>query len=259
MNVFAWLGFILGLIFGSFANVVIHRLPLGQSIVSPRSACPACGHKLAWWENVPLVSFALLRGRCRSCKAPISWRYPLVELLFGLWGLALMLKIGPTPELWDLAGFLLEFALGGILITASFIDFDHYILPDELTLPGAALAIAGAIFVLGHDWRSTLAGAAVGAGVFWLLQQFYRRLRGVEGLGTGDIKLMLLLGGWLGLKALPVVVMAGSVLGLLAGFAAMRAQPGSGLRARIPFGPFLSLGGMLYALWGDWFWRWYLG
>ncbi len=255
---FPYLAAILGLILGSFYNVCIHRYLSGESIVKPRSKCPSCGHQLAWWENIPLLSYVILMGRCRACKQRISPRYPAVELLSGLWALGLALEYGLTPV------FALYLVIGGILIVASFIDLQIYILPDVLTLPGALLALLGAYFVLlpnlGYPTLvDSLIGAAAGAGMFWLLQQLYRRLKGIEGLGTGDIKLMLLLGALLGWQALPIVITASAVTALAASLYYLLKPTGRALETMVPFGPFLSLGGMLYILFGKYYWRFLLG
>lgn len=251
------LAFVLGLVLGSFYNVCIHRYLSNESIVKPRSKCPKCGHQLAIWENIPLLSYIILRGRCSKCKQGISPRYPAVELISGLWALGLALQYGIG---WV---FLLYMVIGGILIVASFIDFQEYILPDILTLPGAVIAIAGAYFISrpilgGPTLTDSLIGAAAGAGSFWLLQQLYRRLKGIEGLGTGDIKLMLLLGGLLGWQSLPVVVTAAAVSALAASLYYLLKPSGRALETMVPFGPFLSLGGMLYILFGKYYWQFLL-
>ncbi len=241
---------VLGLILGSFYNVCVHRYVSLESIVRPRSKCPKCGHQLAWWENIPLLSYIILRGRCRSCKETISPRYPAVELISGLWALALALKFGAGPV------FAFYMVIGGILIVASFIDFQLYILPDILTLPGAAVAFAGAYFILlpalgRPSLLDSIIGALAGAGVFLLLQQLYRRLKGIEGLGTGDIKLMLLLGAMLGWQALPLMVTAAAVAALVASLFYLLKPGSAALQTMVPFGPFLSFGGMIYVLYGD--------
>lgn len=249
---------LLGLLLGSFYNVCVHRYLIGESIVSPGSKCPQCGHKLAWWENIPLLSFAFLRGKCSSCKKPIRWRYPMLELASGLWAFGLALKYGPTLV------FAVYMLVGGILLVASFIDLDSYILPDVLTLPGAGIALAGAYFVLrpalgGPSLQDSLIGAGAGAGVFLLLQRVYRKLKGVEGLGTGDIKLMLLLGALLGWRPLPIAITAGAVSALVASVYYLLKPNAPALQTMVPFGPFLSLGAMLYILFGHFYWRFMLG
>ncbi|MBG0777806.1 MAG: prepilin peptidase [Desulfovibrionaceae bacterium] len=249
---FKWLALVLGLILGSFYTACVHRYLVGQSIVTPPSHCPVCNHRLAWWENIPLFSYILLRGKCSACKTPYGVRYLLIEALSGAWACALAITHGAS------AAFLVHMTIGGILIVAAFIDLDSYILPDRLTLGGAILAFCGSVLLLGLPLQESLIGAAAGAGLFLLLQRGYRLARGVEGLGTGDIKLMLLLGAWLGWPALPFVILVGALGGIVGGLFAMRSQPGKGLQAAVPFGPFLALGGMLYILVGDTFWAWYL-
>lgn len=237
---------LLGLVLGSFYNVCIHRYLTGQSIVLPASHCPRCAHGLAWWENIPLLSYLLLWGRCRSCKEPISLRYPLVEAVSGLWALLLALQFGLG---WE---WLVYMAVGGLLIIMSFIDFAEYILPDIFTLPGAVLAFGGIVFLVGMPWQDSLLGAIIGAGSFWLLQQGYYLIRRVEGLGTGDIKLMLLLGALVGWQGLPMLIFLAAFTALAASLGYMAKNAHQGMQTRIPFGPFLSLGAMLQILYGPW-------
>ncbi len=237
---------LLGLVLGSFYNVCIHRYLTGQSVVLPASHCPRCGHGLAWWENVPLVSYVLLRGRCRGCKKPISPRYPLVEAVSGLWALLLAVQFGLS---WE---WLVYMVAGGLLIVVSFIDFAEFILPDVFTLPGAAVAFVGMTLLVGMPWQNSLLGAVIGAGFFWFLQQGYYLIRRVEGLGTGDIKLMLMLGALVGWQGLPVMIFLAAFTALAASLGYMAKNAHQGMRTRIPFGPFLSLGAMLQILYGHW-------
>jgi len=237
---------LLGLVLGSFYNVCIHRYLTGQSVVLPASHCPKCGHGLAWWENIPLVSYLLLRGRCRECKKPISLRYPLVEAVSGLWGLLLAVQFGLS---WE---WLVYMVAGGLLIVMSFIDFAEFILPDVFTLPGAAVAFAGMTLLVGMPWQDSLLGAVIGAGAFLFLQQGYYLIRRVEGLGTGDIKLMLMLGALVGWQGLPVMIFLAAFTALAASLGYMAKNAHQGMRTRIPFGPFLSLGAMLQILYGQW-------
>jgi leader peptidase (prepilin peptidase)/N-methyltransferase len=211
---------VVGLLFGSFGNVVIHRLPRGESLAYPASHCPACGEPIKPWHNLPLVGFLWLRGRARCCGARISWRYPGVELLGGLWALAVMRVVvldlpGGTP-LWEAGlSFALHLALGLILLIAIFIDFDHMLLPDPLTLGGALLGLVSAP-LRGFDYPSALLGAAVGFIVVWaLFVEGYRLLRGHPGMGLGDAKLLLLTGAWFGWQGVLFALMVGSVLGTL--------------------------------------------
>ncbi len=254
---FPFLALALGLILGSFYNVCIHRYLSGESIVFPASKCPKCSHKLRWYENIPVLSWVLLRGKCSNCKQSISLRYPIVELTSGVWAMALAVKYGPTGA-WGV-----YMVIGAIFIIASFIDFQEYILPDILTLPGAGVALAGAYFVLqpqlgGPTLSESLIGMVAGAGALLALRQTYMVLKGIEGLGMGDVKLMLMIGAILGWQALPAAVTAGAIIALPISIIYMRMQPEKGMKAMVPFGPFLSLGCMLYILFGDWFMGWYL-
>lgn len=244
---FPLLAAIFGLMLGSFYNVCIHRYLTGQSVVLPASHCPKCGHALSWWENIPLLSFLLLRGRCRTCAESISWRYPIVEAVSGLWALLLALQFGLG---WP---WLVYMVVGGMLIIMSFIDFQEFILPDVFTLPGAVLAFAGSTLLVGMPWLDSLLGALIGAGAFWLLQKGYYLLRGVEGLGTGDIKLMLMLGALVGWQGLPVMIFLAAFTALAASLGYMAKNAHQGMQTRIPFGPFLSLGAMLQILYGQQF------
>ena len=219
---------------------------------SPGSKCPRCAHPLAWWENIPVVSFCLLRGRCSHCREPISPRYPVVELVSGAWALALALKFGPSMP------WVVHMVVGGICIVAAFIDFDSYLLPDVLTLSGAVIAAAGGLLFLNVSWYDVLLGAAIGAGSFLLLQKGYKLVRGVDGLGSGDVKLMLLIGATCGWRGLPVVITVAAASGIVASLFYMRKNT-SAMQTVIPFGPFLILGMMLYLLWGSMFWSWYIG
>lgn len=257
MAYFPWAALVLGLVLGSFYNVCVHRYLAKESIVWPGSHCPKCGHALSWWENIPLLSYLLLLGRCRKCNERISLRYPVVELLSGLWAFGLALKFGPSM-VW-----VVYMVVGGILIVASFIDFAAYILPDILTLPGAAIAFAGAYFyirpALGVPTLSqSVIGALAGAGLFLLLQRVFRKLKGREGLGTGDIKLMLLIGALVGWVPLPIIIIISAVSALVASLFYMLRSKEQALQTIVPFGPFLSLGLMLYILFGHLYWQFLL-
>lgn len=235
---------VLGLCLGSFYNVCVHRYLVGQSVVRPGSHCPACGHVLSWWENIPVLSYVLLGARCRSCKGCIHWRYPAVELLSGILALLFAMKFGPTAQWLTYMVFL------GIFLVASFIDLDSFILPDILTYPAAILAMSTPLF-LPVDWFETVLGGLCGAGIFLLLQQAYLRLRGLDALGTGDIKLMLSLGALVGLSRLPIMILLSALSALVVAIVYLRRPSGQGLRTAVPFGPFLCLGAVLTMLWGD--------
>ncbi len=256
-----YLALVVGLCLGSFYNVCVARYLSGESIVFPGSKCPKCGHKLSAWENIPLLSYILLRGKCRGCQKGISWRYPALEACSGLWAMLLLFKFPllpgtelPTLALW--AGYMV---IGAILLIVSFIDFEIYILPDVYVFPGMAITLAFAFFVVDPfhgdpTFSEALWGAGIGAGFFLALQRIYRVLQGREGLGTGDIKLMVILGAMTGAKGLPMMVLV-SALGALVVAAAYMRQQQEGMQSRVPFGPFLSLGAMVYVLAGDLYWE----
>jgi len=237
--------FILGLLLGSFYNVCIERYVAGGSVVRPRSHCPACARTLTPWELVPVLSWLWLRGRCAGCGTRISLQYPLLEIISGIAALLLALRLGPGPAWLGLM------ALSGLLMVASGIDFKILILPDKLILPGVVLAFIVSTRALGLTVNEAAWGAVAGAGSFKLIQFGYRWLRGREGLGSGDVKLMLLVGALVGWKLLPLAVLLASLTALPAGLWAMRKARLTGEPPLVPFGPFLSLGAMLAALYGE--------
>jgi leader peptidase (prepilin peptidase)/N-methyltransferase len=251
-DAFPLLSTILGLILGSFSNVCIHRYLQETSIIKPGSHCPQCSHSLAWWENIPIISYLLLRGRCRSCRQPISLRYPLVEAISGIWALLVALEFGFG---WP---WLVYLVFGGVLIIISFIDLDSFLLPDVYTVPGAVAALLSAGFLLPLSWSDALIGAAAGGGGFWLIQKTYKALKGIEGLGSGDVKLMFLLGALLGWQTLPMMIFFASVSGLAVSLVFVLQKGSRGLQTAVPFGPFLSLGAMVSILFGSDIWNWYL-
>jgi leader peptidase (prepilin peptidase)/N-methyltransferase len=205
--------FALGLLVGSFLNVVIARVPAGQSIVHPGSRCPRCGHALAWFENVPLLSWLVLRAKCRSCRAPISARYPAVELLTGCLFLACWLRFGLS---WSLLRGLL---VVGFLIPLTFIDLEHWLLPFELTLSGLALGLLSACLLGWEALRDSILGAGAGFLFFWGLENVVRWLLRKEGLGAGDKWLVALLGAFLGWQPLFGLVLLSNVQGAVVGSA----------------------------------------
>lgn len=222
----------LGLVVGSFLNVVIARVPAGESIVHPGSRCPRCSHALAWFENVPLLSWLALRARCRACRAPISARYPGVELLTGCLFLACWLRFGMSWSL--LRGFLLV----GFLVPLTFIDLEHWLLPFELTLSGLAVGVLSASLLGWTALRDSALGAAAGFFFFWGLECLVRWLLGKEGLGAGDKWLVALLGAFLGWQALFGLVLLSNVQGAVVGSALLlfrgRAGPAPAPPATLP-------------------------
>ncbi len=237
--------FLFGLVLGSFLNVCIHRIPEeGASIVRPPSHCPSCGKGIRFYDNVPLVSYILLRGRCRHCGEAISSRYPVVELATGLLSLGLMLRHGPG------APYALSLAFVSGLLVVSFIDLQHQIIPDVISKPGVALGIVASV-VPGWPvyWANALIGAGAGGGSLLVVRWAYERLTGKEGMGLGDVKLLAMIGAWMGWRDLPFVILASSLLGILIGGTALLVAR-RGLRVRIPFGPFLALGALLMFFFG---------
>lgn len=234
----------LGSCLGSFANVVIYRLPLGQSVVTPRSRCMKCQKAIAWYDNIPIFSWFILRGRCRHCGVKYSFRYAFVELLTGTVFAALFLKVGIS---WLLLEYLI-FAF--CLITVTMIDFDHMILPDVFTLSGIVIGLVGSLLNPERQfWPDALGGVLLGGGFLWAVAAIYSALRKQEGMGGGDIKLLAWIGAVLGWTSVPFVIITSSIIGSVVGLAAM-SRTKEGLSHAIPFGPYLSLGALLYIFCG---------
>lgn len=252
----AVLVFVLGCAVGSFLNVVRYRLPRRMNLVSERSVCPACRRTIAWYDNIPLASFFVLGGRCRLCGWRIPRVYPLIELATGVTFLLAWLTAGPR----EIAPFLV---LGSLLIACAGIDFDLRIIPDRLTLPGIGL---GVVFSLTLLRRASLAssllqsalGVAIGGGSLLLLALAYKRIRRVEGMGGGDIKLMAMVGAFLGWAPALLTIFVGSVVGAVVGVVLI-ARSGKGLKTSVPFGVFLCPAAIAVMLWGERTLAWYAG
>ncbi|MGE5247023.1 MAG: prepilin peptidase [Verrucomicrobiota bacterium] len=239
--------FLAGACVGSFLNVVIHRLPREESIVSPGSRCPQCGRGIRAWENIPLLGFVLLRGKCAGCGQPISRRYPLVEGLTACGYVA----IGAYDGIgWALARDLLFFSL---LVPIAFIDIDHRIIPDELSLGGLAAGILLS-FLPGGDWKGSLFGALLGGGLLFGAAVLYEKVRGAEGMGGGDVKLLAMIGAFVGWQGVLLAIFLGSMLGAVGGVLAMR-RGTDGLKTAIPFGPYLCAAGLIARYLGPWIWQ----
>lgn len=249
--------FVVGLFVGSFLNVCIWRLPREEQVVRGRSRCPACRRTIAWHDNIPVVSFMLLRGRCRACGIRISWRYPLVELITGV-------AIAATAARWGLTVPGCVYAvLTCALITASFIDASEQIIPDVITLPGVALAVAASVAwpslhqASGHPEALglSLLGALAGGGSIWGMGALGQWCFKKEAMGGGDVKLMALLGALLGWQRILLVFFLAPILGSVVGLP-MKLRHGDEL---IPYGPFLSVAALVALWWGDgmiaWYWH----
>ena len=267
--------FLFSLMVGSFLNVVIHRLPImlerewqaeysdyfgsevatssaaPYNLMAPRSRCPHCDHPIGALENIPLLSWLWLKGRCRKCKAPISARYPLVELLTALLSVAVAATL--TPGWGTLAALLLTW----VLVALTFIDLDRMLLPDQLTLPllwgGLLFNLAGGFVPL----ADAVIGAMAGYLVLWSLYWAFKLLTGKEGMGYGDFKLLAALGAWLGWQALPIVLLLSSLVGAIIGIGLILLRNHHQGKP-IPFGPYLAIAGWIALLWGDNITRWYL-
>lgn len=241
---------LLGLVVGSFLNVCIHRLPRRESILWPASRCPACQRPLAWYENVPVVSWLLLRGRCRTCCAPISGTYPLVELTTAAVFAGAVAVYGLT---WLLAVRLL---FASALVVLFVIDLRHRILPNAITLPGIASGFLAAWF-LPPGWLSSLIGAVAGGGILLAIAELYYRVRGQEGLGMGDVKMLAMIGAFLGWPLMVLTLVLASFAGSLVGLTLIASGRGS-MQAALPFGTFLALGALVAAIAGEPILAWYL-
>ena len=240
--------FIFGAVVGSFLNVCIFRLPAKTSIIKPLSQCPHCHHPIRFYDNIPIISFIVLRGKCRDCDGKISWRYPLVELITAVLSLLLFLQFGLTLR------FLIFFIFTAVLIVITFIDLDHQIIPDVLTLPGIPIFFLLAIFVVKIPWLEALIGLLIGGGVLFAIAFVYELLTKREGMGGGDIKLLAMIGGFLGWKSLIFILLFSSFSGAIAGITAMIIKK-QDMKYAVPFGPFLSLAAVAYIFWGEIFMR----
>lgn len=243
--------FILGCCLGSFFNVVIYRLPAKLSIVQPGSHCPRCSRPIAFYDNIPLISYLILMGKCRHCRAPISFRYPMVEALTGTIALLLFQQYGFSMQLLGESIFV------SLLILIAFIDLDTFTIPNILSLPGIAAGLAFSFLTPRLSWQDSLLGILLGGGFLYAVAVAYQFFRRQEGLGGGDIKLLAMIGAFLGSAGVLFTIMLASVVGAMAGIAVMR-RTRAGLTAMVPFGPFLSLGAICYLVWGQSLVHWYV-
>ena len=248
---FYMVSFIFGAVVGSFLNVCICRMPKEESVVSPPSHCPRCDYRIRWYDNVPLVSYLLLRGKCRGCGTHISLQYPLVELLNGVLTLALFLKFGPSVT------FLALFLFCSALVVITFIDLEHQIIPDEISLSGIVIGFAFSFFLPWQTWLNSLLGILLGGGSLLLVAYSYQWLTGKDGMGGGDIKLLAMMGAFLGWRSVLFIIFASSLIGSVVGITMMLVQKKDSKLA-IPFGPYLAFGAVLYIFYGRQLIHWYL-
>lgn len=242
---------LMGLCIGSFLNVVIYRLPLGQSLVSPGSRCPKCGYELRWFDNVPVLSWVTLAGKCRQCRAPISAQYPIVELVTGLLFVLVAWLTPVEPLLFS------RLILVAILVALFGIDLEHQILPNSITLPGI---LVGLMFstIAPPGLKDALIGTVLGAAILYGIAAAYYAVRREEGLGMGDVKMLAMIGAFLGWKAVLVTLVLSSFSGAAIGVGLIAAQRG-GMKLALPFGTFLALGALAAMLVGDPLIAWYAG
>jgi leader peptidase (prepilin peptidase)/N-methyltransferase len=240
-----------GALVGSFLNVCIYRLPLGKSIVWPGSACPDCRRALAWFENIPILSYAALAGRCRSCRVPISPRYPIVEAITAAMFAGALWYYGPT------ALFVSRVLFGCALIVLFAIDLEHHLLPNVITLPGIVVGFAFSL-ITEPGWLDSLIGIVLGGGVLWAIAEGYYRIRHEEGLGMGDVKMLAMVGAFIGWKLTLVTLMMASFAGSLVGLLLIASRRGN-MKYALPFGTFLAMGAVLAATIGPAVVNWYIG
>jgi leader peptidase (prepilin peptidase)/N-methyltransferase len=269
---------IFGAIIGSFLNVVIHRVPLEESIVFPNSRCPSCGAVIAFYDNIPVLSYVLLRAKCRGCKQPISFRYPAVELLTAAMFVAVAWHAGLSAALpFDLA-------FTSALLALIFIDAEHMLLPNVITYPGIAFSLIARIAIpylsgtphfddvpslsqgalLGWPiWATSLAGGVIGAliggGSLWLMGWTWEKLRGIEAMGLGDVKMMFMVGAYLGWRLTILTIFVGVLTGSIIGIALMARQRERNMQMLLPFGIFLGIGAIASLLFGSHLVEWYAG
>jgi leader peptidase (prepilin peptidase) / N-methyltransferase len=240
---------VFGAIIGSFLNVCIHRLPKKTSLIWPGSHCPRCSTAIAWYDNIPLLSYTWLRGRCRACNAPISWRYPVVEFLNAAGYGLIVWRFGLS------AATLAYLLLWSALIVVSVIDLDYMIIPDRITLPGIVVGLLAGTILLPRWWDSLL-GLLVGGGLLYFIAWISPYLFGKEGMGGGDIKLLAMIGAFLGWKSAILTILLGAAIGALVGIILIGVRVVS-KEAYLPFGPFLSLGAGVVIFFGREIMDWY--
>ena len=243
--------FLFGIAVGSFLNVCIYRLPRSISLIRPRSICPSCRAKIAFYDNVPVASYLWLRGRCRHCGTAISLRYPLVELVSGMFAVAVVARYGLS---WE--GLVL-YGLIAALLVITFIDIDHQIIPDVITYPGIAIGFLASLALDHITYKESLFGIILGGGILFLTALGYYLLTKREGMGGGDIKLLAMIGAFLGWRAVIFTIFIGSAIGAAVSMV-LAFHAGKGRKLAVPFGPFLSLGTLVFLFFGPQIMNWYV-
>jgi leader peptidase (prepilin peptidase)/N-methyltransferase len=242
---------IFGAIVGSFLNVCICRLPKGESIVTPGSHCPHCGSAIKFYDNIPLISYLVLGGKCRNCHGTISIQYPLVEGVTALSSFLLFLKFGLS---WS---YFFYFVFVAALIVITVIDLYHQIIPDVISLPGIGVGLLASLIVPDLPFLNSLIGMLLGGGSLFVVATLYQWLFKREGMGGGDVKLLAMIGAFLGWKAVILTILLSSLIGSISGVIVMVAK-GKDFKYAIPFGPFLSLGAVISLFYGETIVTWYL-
>lgn len=244
--------FIFGACIGSFLNVCIFRIPLKKSIVFPASFCPECKKNIPYFCNIPILSYIFLQGQCKYCKTHISLRYPLVELLTAVFTVFLFLNFNLTFPMF----FWLSFVC--VLIVVSFIDFDHQIIPDVISIPGMVIFASSAFFLPEMSIKDVLMGIFAGGGILYIVALVYFKLRKKQGMGGGDIKLLAMIGAAMGIKGVMFTLFFGSLFGTAAGIFSIFLAKAGERHFKIPFGPYLSAGAVLYIFYGSQMIQWYI-
>jgi len=236
--------FAIGASIGSFLNVCIYRIPESKSIVSPPSSCPSCNSPIRFYDNIPIISYLILFGRCRNCKANISIQYPIVEAITGIFAILTIYYFG------FLINSLIYFLFIASLIVITFIDLRHQIIPDVISIPGIIIGLASSFFLHNITLMNSMLGILAGGGSLFLVAYVYQVITGRDGMGGGDIKLIAMVGAFLGWKAAIITIFAGSFIGSVIGIIAMVLQK-KDTKYAIPFGPFLALGAVIYIFFGE--------
>jgi len=242
--------FIVGSCIGSFVNVCIYRLPRSLSIVFPGSSCPQCESRIRFYDNIPILSFLWLRGKCRNCGASIPFRYVLIEGMTGFFAVCTYLKFGLSVEA------LVYFCFIATLLVVIYIDIDHQIIPNRITFPGIPVCLAATFFLPGITFAGGLAGMLAGGGSLFIVAWSYKQITKREGMGFGDIKLLAMIGALIGWKGVLFTIYLASVLGTAVGLLVILLNK-KNFRVKIPFGPFLSIGAITFLFFGDEVIAWY--